>query len=184
MRTVIKKHRQMEAYRLGTCSPVLNRLMAEGKLIDRGDGTFELFSQEALLGASGQGQIAPAGSYLKLDSAGFPYPNDEAYFLANHRHISGDLYEQLAKPLPGWTSDQPECEEIAFLMLHKGLQLQKNDPEHYFSAPLYGTVEAAPKDAVVIFHGIDRDPSGNITDIRFNFVRRDEFDRTYVFCES
>jgi len=34
-------------------------------------------------------------------------------------------------------------------------------------------------DAVIVFYSITKDEDGTITDADFNFVARDEFDRTY-----
>jgi len=176
---VKKKGTKLFAYRLGESHPVIDRLVSEGKIIPREDGAFEILSQEAYNGGSGKGQLAYTGDYVKIDSSGFPYPNCAEFFSANHRLVSGDEYEQIPKPLAAWTTDEPMCEEIQFLIEQKGLVIAENDDAHYFTAPLWGTIESAAKDSVVIFYCIERDCRGNITDAEYNFVVRDEFDRTY-----
>ncbi len=180
---VIKKSgKTIHAYRLGDNHPVLTELEKKGLLVPLHKGTqFEVMSQEAVTGGSGHGQLAWCGDYIKIDSAGYPYPNDFSYFQKNHRHISGDIYEQIPTPLMAWTTTEPICEEILYLMKHKGLQMNPADPDHYFIAPLWGTVESAPADAIVIFYSVERN-GDQIKDISFNFVVREEFERTYSVC--
>lgn len=178
---VIKKHgKTVKAYRLGCESEVLDKLISEGKLIPCEHGTYEIMSQESV---NGGGQIAHEGDYIKIDSSGNPYPNDAAFFGANHRHIEGDEYEQIPKPLLAWTADEPITEEIAFLIAHKGLILDDESFDKYFTAPLWGTLESSPCDSVVIFYSVSRNEVGEITDADFNFVARDEFEKTYRIIE-
>lgn len=169
----------VEAYRLGEESPALRELMEKGLLLPLDDGRFEVFSQESVNGGSGHGQIANNGDYLKVDGGGFPYPNGAEYFVANHRHIEGDTYEQKTLPLNAWTANEPMCPEIAFLVEHMGLVLDFDHPERFFSAPLWGTVEVAAKDAVLVFYSIDYGENGEVKDASFNFIGRAEFERTY-----
>ena len=183
MINIIKKSgKRVAAYRLGGAHPMLDRLMAEGRLRQQSDGSFEVMSQEAVGGASGKGEIAHAGDYIKIDGMGYPYPNDAQYFRENHRHIEEDEYEQIPRPMQAWTASEPMCEEIEFLLREKGLVIDLTDEKRYFTAPLWGTTESAAKDAVVVFYSVDRDERGAITDISFNFVCREEFDRTYEVC--
>ncbi len=176
---VIKKQGKLVyAYRLGQEYPVLTDLMIQGKLKNCGDGTYAVLSQEASTGGEG-GQIAKVGDYIKIDGSGYPYPNTAAWFEQNHRAIEGDLYEQLPKPLLAWIINEPMCEEIAFLQTNKGLTIDQENFEGCFGAPLWGTWETAARDAVVVFYEITRDVNGAITDIDFNFVARDEFNRSY-----
>ena len=79
---------------------------------------------------------------------------------------------------------EPMCEEILFLMKEKGLVIKPDDYDHYFTAPLFGTVESAARNAVIVFYSISRNDSGCISDIDFNFVARDEFGRTYSIIED
>lgn len=74
-------------------------LIEEGAIKKNPDGTYELFSQEAV---SATGEIANAGDYFKVDSVEghhYPYPNSKDFFEENHIHVSGDVYEQKGKPL-------------------------------------------------------------------------------------
>lgn len=181
IRVVKKSGKHIKAYRLeqGRQCPAVEALIREGKIRPQADGSFEVLSQEAVQGGSNVGQRAQAGDYIKVDSAGFPYPNDAAYFAQNHRALGGDEYEQIPQPLDAWTADQPMCSEVAFLMQKKELVLHEEAPDHYFTAPLWGTLEAAAHNAVLVFYSIDRAPDGRITDASFNFVERTEFDKTY-----
>ena len=78
---VIKKQGKIQkAYRLGENSPVLVRLMEEGKIKTSGDGKYEIFSQEVLKSGAVRGEQALAGDYVKLDSTGAPYPNKAAFY--------------------------------------------------------------------------------------------------------
>lgn len=166
----------VKAYKLGVAHPVLEQLVAEGKLLDHGDGTYEVFSQET----TNKGQIAQTGDYIKLDSSGFPYPNSQEFFLANHRALPEEnCYEQIPKTLEAWTANCPICEKIRFLMREKELQLNPQNPDAYFSAPLWGTQEVANIDSILVFYRIDRDETGTILNADFNFVRKEEFDKTY-----
>lgn len=170
----------VKAYELGVPHPVLTQLAAEGKLVDHGDGTYEIFSQET----TSKGQIARTGDYIKIDSAGFPYPNSREFFLANHRKLPGEnCYEQIPQTLEAWTTDCPICEKIRFLMREKELQLNPQTPDAYFSAPLWGTRETANADSILVFYRIDRDENGTILDADFNFVRKEEFDKTYTIIK-
>lgn len=177
MKLVIKNSgKVVQAYRLGESHAVLSRLIEEGKIREIDGGCYEIFSQEAV---NGTGETARRGDYIKIDSAGFPYPNDAEFFLKNHLYLSGDDYEQIPKPLLAWTVDDNMCEEIEFLQKEKGLVINEESIEKYFSAPLWGSVLSAGKDAVIVFYRINRDENGLITDVDFNFVKREEFEKTY-----
>ena len=184
LKIVKKSGKQVNAYRLGEECPELKALIQQGKLRVMPDGSFMAFSQEALLGQSGQGERCFAGDYIKIDSSGAPYPNRAAFFEANHRHISSHLYEQQPTPLDGWTVQEPMCEEITFLLEKKGLAFHPEDEAHYFTAPLWGTMEAAAKDAVIVFYSITRDETGRIIDADFNLICRDEFEKTYTILSN
>ena len=180
MLNVIKKQGKIvRAYRLGQPHPVLEQLISSNRIVDLHDGTYEVFSQEAVKGGTGHGQLAETGDWIRIDGAGYPYPCRDDWFRKNLRHLEGDDYEQIPKPLKAWTADRPMCPEVQFLMERKGLVLDETDPDRYFNAVLWGTRESAGKDAVLVFYGISRDNAGNITDADFNFVERAEFCRTY-----
>ena len=180
MMNVMKKHGKIvKAYQLGQAHPVLADLMENGKILDLENGTYEVFSQEAVKGGSGHGQLAQAGDWVRIDGAGYPYPSGNDWVRANLRPCGGDDYEQIPKALLAWRADQPMCREIQFLVDHKGLYLNEQDPGKYFNAVLWGTQEAAAKDATLVFYGIFRDDAGNIVDADFNFVEKTEFERDY-----
>lgn len=177
MKLVIKKSgKTVQAYRLGEEHEILDRLMEEGKIKQIDEEHYEVFSREAV---NGTGEIAKKGDFVKIDSAGFPYPNGVDFFLKNHVHRSGDDYEQLPKPLSAWTSSDKMCEAVEFLQKEKGLVIDEANAEKYFSAPLWGSILSAKKDAVIVFYRIDRDENGIITDADFNFVEQTEFEKTY-----
>ena len=180
MLNVIKKHGKIvRAYRLGQPHPVLDELMSKKQIIDLRNGTYEVFSQEAVKGGTGHGQLAEAGDWIRIDGDGYPYPSRDDWFRENLRHCEGDDYEQIPKPLKAWTADQPMCPEVRFLVEQKGLILDETKPNQYFNAILWGTRESAEKNAVLVFYDISRDEAGNVIDADFNFVGRAEFDRTY-----
>ena len=181
MRVIKKEGKRVKAYRLGDESPVLDDLERRGLLLRRNDGAWEIFSREAV---NGSGQLAKTGDYLKLDGDGCPYPNDAAFFAENHRPLGGDEYEQLPKPLEAWTAREPVSDAVRFLMAEKGLVLDPDRPDRYFTAPLWGTLESAAEDAVVVFYRVDRDGEGRVTDAEFNFVARSEFERSYRVLED
>ena len=177
MKQAIKKQGKIVcAYHLGDHSETECRLIEEGLIRPRNDGTYELFSLEAV---NGSGQIACRGDYFKLSSDGHPYPNDKKFFEEKHRHLENDRYEQIPAPLDVWCAEDEIGPEIRFLLEHKGLVLDPSVPEKYFTAPLWGTLLSAAQDAVLVFYSITRDADGTITDADFNFVARDEFERTY-----
>lgn len=180
MLRVKKKHGKIaQAYKLGVKHECLEQLIAEGKIIDLKNGSFEVFSQEAVKSESGHGQVAYVGDWIRLDGAGYPYPSKDDWFQDNMRHISGDDYEQVPKELMGWTADMEMCPEIEFLIREKGLKLDENSFDKYFSAILWGYPEAADRDAVLVFYSASYNDDGAVTDAEYNFVERKEFDRTY-----
>lgn len=182
IRIIKKSGKRVNAYRLGDANPILERLIREGKIIRRNDGSYRVMSQETVKGETGSGEKALAGDFIKIDGSGFPYPNAADFFQANHKWISGDEYEQIPKPLAAWTASEPVGEEIEFLIKNRGLVIDKNNEEKYFTAPLWGTIESASKDAVVVFYQIIRDAEGHVKDADFNFVCRSEFEKNYILC--
>lgn len=187
MLKAVKKHGKMiHAYRLGSPSSVLDQLIRERKLIHRPDGSFEVLSREAVAGGSGHGEIAHAGDYIKIDSEGFPYPNSASFFEERHVRLNceDDTYEQIPAPVAAWTAAEPVSEEIKYLQDKKGLSINQSDENRYFTAPLWGTIETAPADAVIVFYSIDRDRQGKIINADFNFVIREEFERQYEILPS
>lgn len=169
----------VHAWELGRNTDMEIQLREEGKIVYTNNGEYELFSQEA---KSGSGEKAKAGDFFKVDKAGYPYPNKQDWFLANHRHIDADSYEQLPKPMDAWEATEPVTPEIDFLINHKGLKLSPDTPEQYFGAELWGAWLTAASNAVLIFYSVTRDENGVITDADFNFVARNEFEATYHYC--
>ena len=181
MRKAIKnKGKYIAAHRLGDDTAEEVRLLQEGKLRRLPDGSYEVFSLEV---KNGSGETAQQGDYIKLSSDGWPYPNDKAFFEANHRHIEGDMYEQIPTPLDAWTAEDGIVPEIAYLIAERGLVIDESDDEKYFTAPLWGTMLSAARDAVIVFYQIERDENGAVTDADFNFVAKNEFDMTYSWVE-
>ena len=177
MRYAIKREGlQIRACRLGDDTGLERMLMERGQVVLRPDGRYEVFSQEA---RDGRGQLAQPGDYVKLDDMDMPYPNDKAFFEANHTRIGPELYLQKPSPVGAWQADEPMCPEVEFLLREKGLTLDPSDEAHYFRAVLWGAPLSAPRDAVLVFYRIDRDESGQICDASFNFVVREFFDRNY-----
>ena len=177
MRTIIKtKQSTVKAWQLGQNSSTEQKLIREGRIRCLSPDHYEVFSQEA---QGKTGQHACAGDYFKVDSAGFPYPNRKAYFEANHIHLTGDDYRQIPVPLQAWVLGDPMNDVIEFLIQHKGLQISPDRPEACFRAPLWGTILTAGADAVLVIYRTDRDDTGRILDVSFNFVARTEFDLTY-----
>ena len=176
MAYAVKMERKVQAWELGAGSEKEQEMIRRGKIRAHPDGTYELFSQET---SEGKGQMAKTGDYFKVDDTGSPYPNRRGWFLENHRHLEEDWYLQQSKPLKIWRKDDPECEEIRFLLDRKILFIHPENPQRYFSARLWGTEETAPSDAVIVFFSVERDPEGNITGINFNFVVKDYFEKYY-----
>lgn len=176
---VKSKKRIVKAYPLGAGHPMEAVLIAEGAIRLREDGSYELFSQEAV---NGHGQIAYAGDYFKFDTIDghhYPYPNGREYFLENHTYLGGDEYEQVNKPLLIWQAGDALTEEIRWLVDTGRLTLKPQDPSHFFNAFLWGADLSAAADATLVFYSVDRDTAGSITDISFNFVAKPEFEASY-----
>lgn len=178
MKKAMKKAgKNVRAYRLGEGTPMERKMLAEGKIRVKNGGVYELFSQEA---KGGTGEMAVPGDYFKVDSSGFPYPNKKDWFEENHKHIDGDEYMQFPKPVDIWEASMPVCEEIQYLLAAERLKINEEDTKNYFSAFLWGTHLTAARDAVIVLYSVDRDEDGKINDVDFNFVARDEFEKTYT----
>ena len=183
MRQAMKsKKKIVKAYQLGIGSAMEQQLIAEGVIVLKDNGNYELFSQESV---NGTGEVANVGDYFKVDEIEgkhYPYPNAKAWFEENHIHLQGDEYAQLNKPLLIWQATNPECEEIDYLINNGKLTIKEDDDQHYFNAFLWGADLSAAKDATVIFYSIDRDEDGQITDISFNFIAKAQFEADYELC--
>lgn len=181
MKKAIKnKGKVVKAYPLGANHPMEAALIAEGAIKHHDNGSYELFSQEAV---NGIGQTAWPGDYFKVDTVDgkhYPYPNDKEWFNENHTHLSGDEYEQKNKPLQIWQVGDEMTEEVRWLVDNGKLTLKPEDPAHYFNAFLWGADLSAASDATLLFYGVTRDANGTITGIDFNFVAKHEFDANYT----
>ena len=173
---VQKKSVRLQAWQLGTQSEKEMELIRCGKIKRRADGDYELFSQEA---TGETGQIAKPGDYFKIALSGEPYPNKRIWFERMHKHIRDDWYEQKSVPLQAWTVDEPINGTIQFLLDQSLLKINTNDPAHYFAASLWGTIETAAKNVVIIIHHVEKNDENEIISVNFNFVAREEFDKTY-----
>ena len=179
MRNVIKKENaKVIAFQLGQGSQLEHTFRNSGKVLRISEEAFEVFSQEA---TGVHGEIAHVGDYVKIDSAGFPYPNKRDFFEQNHRLVGENEYEQIAKPLIAWCFGDPVDEVISFMIQQKGLVIDPRHAEKCFNAPLWGTMLSAKADAVIVVYRVDRDEAGHIVDVDFNFVAREEFVKTYSF---
>lgn len=183
MRYAVKnKGKIVNAYCLGQGSEMEKLLIRLDRIRLLLDGAYELMSQEA---KNGVGERAEAGDYFKVDLVDgvyFPYPNSRAYFLKNHTHIEGDRYEQKVVPLAIWQWGDEPCDAVAYLLETGKLRLDHEDEERFFNAFLWGADLSAARDATVIFYDIFRDASGAVTDVSFNFVVKEEFERSYTIC--
>ena len=121
----------VQAWTLGENSSMETEMIARGLIRKTGEGQYALYSQEAV---NGQGQQAFAGDYFKVDGAGYPYPNSREWFRANHRHISGDTWEQIPKALEIWEAGDGENEALCWLLETGKLTLREEEPERYFNA--------------------------------------------------
>ena len=170
--------KKVQAFELGAGTEMERKLIEEGKIV-RNCGYYELFSQES---QSGAGEKALAGDYFKVDGAGYPYPNKREWFMANHRHLEGDTYEQLPKALLAWESSDAMTPEVQYLVDSGKLKLDPANPDQYFGAELWGAWLTAASDAVLIFYSVNRDEAtSGITGADFNFVARKEFESSYHF---
>ena len=177
----IKKNTKRQAWEFGAGSDMEQKMISTERIIKHPNGTYEVFSKEA---TEGKGQMANTGDYFKVDPEGFPSPCEREWFQKNHKHIEDNWYLQIAKPLKIWRKDDPESEEIRFLIDNGALKINTEDPEHYFSAFLWGTMETAPSDAIIVFYSINRNDSGTISSITFNFVDAGYFKDNYNIIEE
>ncbi len=174
----------VKAYQLGCGNPMEELLLKEGAIKKLEDGSYELFSQEAV---NGKGQAAKPGDYFKVDEIDgkhYPYPNEKEWFESRHKHLSGDEYEQQPEPLPIWTKGEEISEEIQFLLDTGKLELKPENPKAFFNAFLWGAPLSAADDATLILYSVEREESGAIKDVTFNFVAKDFFDENYVILEE
>ena len=173
--TVIKREAPpVNACCLGEGSALERELFAGGLLTLDGEG-YRIRSREA---RENNGQLARRGDFVKVDAGGFPYPNVRAVFLRNHRQTPNG-WVQIPMPREAWAYGKPETEALRWALANGGLTLHEDEPERYFRAVLWNTSLSAPRDAVLVFYRIDRDKDGQIRGMSYNFVVREEFDKSY-----
>jgi len=176
-----KKGNVVRACCLGSGSPLELELMQRGCIRRLPDGGYEIFSREA---KDGRGELASAGDYVKLDAGGNPYPNDRAFFEANHDWIDGENYCQRSRTVSAWQLGDAPCDAIDFLLERGRLHIDPQSEEKYFSAVLWGAPLSAARDAVIVFYAIERDDQGGVADVDFNFVVREEYEAAYEELED
>ena len=183
MKYAIKnKEKIAKAYCLGEGSEMEQLLIRLGRIRLLPDGGYELMSQEA---NNGVGQKAKAGDYFKVDDVNgvyYPYPNGREYFLNNHTHLDGDLYEHKEVALAIWQCGDSSCDVLEYLLEQGKLRLDYENEDRFFNAFLWGTDLSAAQTATLVFYEIIREASGVISDVIFNFVAKDEFERCYTIC--
>ena len=169
------KKKLVHAYRLGYGSAMEQQLLQEGAIRRLPDGSYELFSKEAV---QSRGEHALRGDY--------PYPNTREFFESNHTLVDAaqDLYEQQPKPLQVWQKEDEMCSEIAFLLHAERLQLCPADPEHYFQAELFGAPLSTSDKGAVVFYHVLRSPEGTVIDVEFNLVSEQAFAASYTLCTA
>ena len=172
--------KEVRAYQLGSNSFAEEGMKAVGKIVSKGNGIYEIFSQEC---RGDKGEKAKTGDYFKIDSKGFPYPNEKNWFEENHRAINVEqgIYEQIPKPLLAWELGDAMIPEVQYLLDTKKLVINEENKEETFGATLWGAWETAAYDAVVIFYSVEYD-NGEVIDCDFNFIARDEFQKVYYYC--
>ena len=176
MAYAVKINTKRQAWELGAGSAMELEMIKQGRIHPNSDDTYEIFTKEA---TKGKGEIAKKGDFFKVDKEGFPCPSERKWFLQNHSPLGGDWYKQDSKPLKIWKKDDPECEELRFLLDKGRLFIHPDNPQHYFSASMWDTEETAAMDAVIVFYVVEKDQEGKITEITFNFVDSEYFKRNY-----
>lgn len=176
MRVIKKNTLSVRAFCLGCDSEMEKELLAGGSLCKYADNSYEVFSQEAV---NGDGEFVSTGDYVIVDGSGTPYPNSKEYFEANYELIAGEEYRAIAKLREAWEYGEAIDDKMSFAIEHRGLVLNEASYEKYMTAPLYGSILSAAKNAVIVFYSVDRDENGAVVGVSFNFVERKEFERNY-----
>ena len=175
MRLAKKRPCIIKAYELGAGSPIEAKLKHAGKIEFR-EGNYLLHSLEGL-------EKAHAGDFFKLtylEGEIYPYPNARDFFFDNHKHIEGDEYEQLTKPLQVWFLGEPIDNVMRFLLRTDKLSINLKDTLHCFRAYLWGGWLYADSQAVIVFYDVQHDKDGNITSVDFGLVNRKIFNTDYI----
>lgn len=178
MRKAIKTTTKVIAYLLGDNSAKEQELIREGKIKKISETDYELFSTES---KNGKGEVAIKGDYFKIDSSGNPYPNAKEWFEKNHTFVESNVYNQIVKPIGVWDLTEEIIPEIDFIIKTGKLLINKNDDSKYFTAEIWGAMLSAPKDALILIRSFETNDTGEITDVSFDFITKEEFEKTYMF---
>lgn len=165
----------IQAFQLGENCDLAQQLISTGHLIPLPDGFWRVKTRESLE----EGELAATGDYVKIDRSGMPYPNGKNWFEANHTRLEENLYHQNAEPKTAWESTLPMIPEIQFLLDRNLLIWNPRESKGAFSAFLWGALQTADADAVIILDRVEADNEGNLQIVEFHFVARDEFRSTY-----
>ena len=168
---VIKKPCPVQAFALGEQTAAELEFIRSGQLSPTEEGLWRLKTREAPV----EGELVRCGDYIKLDSIGMPYPVEKNWFEANHEKLREGWYIQKTSPRKAWRSTMPIAPEIQFLLDNGLLHWQ----EHTFSAFLWGTMQTANEDAVIVLDAVDCTPDGTVTKVEFHFIAADEFEKVY-----
>lgn len=205
MRYAVKNKKNIvKAYQLGVGTEMEKQLVEEGAIRLTEDGRYELFSQEV---KGHKGQLAEKGDYFKVDVVDgkhFPYNNNKSMFEQNHRHIAGDEYEQIVKPVKIWEAlkeeNEPYPKEIQYLLDSNLLTISPDNTEQYYSAKVWGTTLTQSKDGVLVIYSVGTEEMKaekeggedneeeitkreKITSIDFGLISGKEFKERYTVCE-
>lgn len=121
-----------------------------------------------------------AGTAAEQNCENWLYPNTREFFLSNHKHLSGDEYEQRTKPLQVWfRCDSLEEPAIKFLLESGKLSINPRDVMHYFKANFWVTTLYADSLEAVVFYDVSIE-NGRVTVADFGLVQREIFDADYI----
>lgn len=177
---IIKKSLPVQAFQLGQSCCLAQQLISLGLLVPLQADLWRVKTREALA----EGELAKTGDYIKIDRSGMPYPNAKVWFEVNHTQLEENLYLQTTEPKTAWKATHPMIQEIQFLLDHGLLIWMPNDPEQTFRAHLWGALQTAAADAVVVLDRVETDSLGNIQAVEFHFVANDEFQTTYDILQN
>lgn len=173
--------KRIQAWRLGQNSKMERMLRAEGKILQE-NGTYRLFSLEAVRAGSGVGEEANVGDWFRVEKRNgerFPYPLTAEYFADHYRQVQsarGDEFEPIPKILDAWFADDESPDEEVRYLLDTG-KLSVTDDS--LVALNWGTTLVAPrKGSAVIFYSVKRLSNGELF-IDFNLVDAAAFRRDY-----
>lgn len=180
---VKKNSRPVVAFQLGNGCSEEKDLIEKNKLKKLPDDQYEVFTRES---GAVSGQKCDSGDYIKIDTAGYPYPVKKDVFEQMHTLYKGK-WIQLSEVRSAWYCDlgsEDECEEMRFLLSNGKIEISKSSYDCYFSSnDQWETTLSAAKDAVIVFRNIERELNGSIISVNFSFVARDEFLRTYYLLD-